>query len=429
MILKKIIYGILLLSPVVMYANEKQEELDIANLPLTFFSECFIDQQSEAGCWQQIDAEAILSQQYDFGVHYINGDGTTQDFSKGRYWIHKAALNGYPLAQYNLGVMFFDGIGGIQSRECASYWLNKAALDTADVKEMASQALAAINSQPLNGLPKVYRVLTSNECELVPDVEAPIDDVETSIDKSDIFVFDTYSAQLSDPYSAEPWVSDEAKLKAEVDISTADISNNLDVDEDATDKVIPGYFRQKIGQYFIQLGHMLLREDDIPAEPVDKTQAENITPPDAEINSLPAENSTLDVITSDDLPDDLQIEINNKVPESLAEPLEQQVEIAPKKKFNALNLGGDLQSASKGHYTLQLSSASQAEPLLFFAKKQKLSNYLVYETQRHGRRWHVLVYGEYTGMKQAKQALQQLPSGLKKDSPWIRSLADVQTEL
>ena len=94
-----------------------------------------------------------------------------------------------------------------------------------------------------------------------------------------------------------------------------------------------------------------------------------------------------------------------------------------------LNLGGDIRHASKKHYTLQLGSASQSEPLLAMARKQKLSNYLVYETQRHGQRWFVLVHGEYATMSQAKRALQQLPASFKKDSPWARSIGHVQTEL
>lgn len=95
----------------------------------------------------------------------------------------------------------------------------------------------------------------------------------------------------------------------------------------------------------------------------------------------------------------------------------------------ALNLGGALHNAPKGHYTLQLSSASQAEPLQVLAKKHKFSNYLVYETQRHGRLWYVLVYGEYARIVQAKKALQQLPDTLKRHTPWILSLAQVHAEL
>lgn len=117
---------------------------------------------------------------YDFGVHYANGDGVTQDFTKDRYWIHQAALKEYSLAQYNLEVMFFDGIGGIKSQECAIHWLNKATLDSSNIGLMAKQALAAMvyyHSALEFSIPKVYRILTVKECEKLPKIDFPAEHI------------------------------------------------------------------------------------------------------------------------------------------------------------------------------------------------------------------------------------------------------------
>ncbi|EOV8410814.1 SPOR domain-containing protein [Providencia stuartii] len=58
-----------------------------------------------------------------------------------------------------------------------------------------------------------------------------------------------------------------------------------------------------------------------------------------------------------------------------------------------------------------------------------MSNYLVYETVRHGRQWYVLVYGEFSNIASAKRALKNLPSAIQRDKPWVRSLRHVQSEL
>ena len=313
------------------------------------FASCFIDDSSESLCWQQMLTEPNSAVVYDFGVHYANGDGIKQDFSKGRYWMHQAALTGFPLAQYNLGVMFFDGLGGKQSNECAVHWLNKAASESGETREMAQQALVALSELTAPAeMPKVYRVLTVKECEQLPEAVFPGREYG--------------SAQVEDAPDGQPEAKKPPRPVIQSDegvvIETVNVEPELSPDE----PLFPG--------------------------PVPES-AETVAPV-----------------------------VQNIAPE-----------VVEKGVPRTLNLGGALRTAPKGYYTLQLGSASQAEPMQILAKKHKLSNYLVYETERHGRRWYVLVYGEYAGMTQAKRALQQLPDTLKRNTPWIRSLAHVHTEL
>lgn len=86
-------------------------------------------------------------------------------------------------------------------------------------------------------------------------------------------------------------------------------------------------------------------------------------------------------------------------------------------------------SASGSHYTLQLSGASRPDSLNAFAKQQKLSNYVVYETTRNGKPWYVLVNGIYASPAAAKQAVASLPAEVQAKQPWARSLSQVQKEL
>jgi DamX protein len=94
-----------------------------------------------------------------------------------------------------------------------------------------------------------------------------------------------------------------------------------------------------------------------------------------------------------------------------------------------LNLGGSPATAPGKHYTLQLSGGQTQDELYRTARKHKLTNYLVYETERHGQRWYVLVAGEYPTLTAANKALKALPAELRRNGPWVRSLGQVQREL
>ncbi|QZY66571.1 SPOR domain-containing protein (plasmid) [Providencia rettgeri] len=522
------------------------EELSslVSGVPLTpDISACFVRSESELACWQSLNAEVEPTVWYDFGVHYANGDGVAQDFSRGRYWIHRAAIQGYPLAQYNLGVMFFDGLGGMQSQSCATHWLNKAALDEGDTGMMAMQALQAmaeLSTKSAESQPRIYRPMSSLDCETLPSVDFP-GFVPTPL---------VESPALADAVVVVP-VDPEMTFWIGLDVLTAALPEPVAVDEPvdfavASPRVIAPLppepvnpdFRQTLGRYFIGLGQTLLGDETEPSFVLSDTSPEHgRQSPKAVGSDIPASTSVsdpsdigedlypapkvpslvsdeplfvagvldnpvvapydqLDIMVrrphpaesvlltedvgADDEPTALEPETQSPLvaiiePESRVAPLGESV-LAPEpvvipapvelrrnyeveaprlaeapapssaqtrpvkvekpvvpvvKTAEApeLNLGGALRNAPNKHYTLQLSSASKAEPLFALAKKHRLSNYLVYETERHGRRWYVLVYGEYAGMTQAKQALQQLPRALKKDTPWIRSLFHVHSEL
>lgn len=525
--------------------------------PLLDLAECFAHSESESVCWQVLSSSTEPMAWYDFGVHYANGDGVVRNLSRGRYWIHRAAVQGYPLAQYNLGVMFFDGLGGMQSQSCATHWLNKAALDEGDTGIMATQALQAmteLSTKSAENQPRIYRPMTGSKCETLPPVDFP-GFVPAPLAES---------PALADAVVVAP-IDPEMTFSIGLDMLTAALPEPVAVDEPddfaiASPRVIAPLpsepvrpdFRQTLGRYFVGLGQTLLGHEaetafvlidtspehgrqlpeavgsaisastpvsdptDIGAASHPASEETHAVPPAPKVptlvrheplfvagvldNPVVAPYDQLDIMVPRPLPAesvpltedaiaDVKAAALDPAPEAEPEsqsPHGQSVESASRiaasgesgsvpvpvvipgpvvsqrdnedeaprlaevpslrpahpvkvekpvvpvvKKADApaLNLGGALRSAPNKHYTLQLSSASQAEPLYALAKKHRLSNYLVYETERHGRRWYVLVYGEYAGITQAKQALQQLPGALKKDTPWIRSLSHVHSEL
>lgn len=104
-------------------------------------------------------------------------------------------------------------------------------------------------------------------------------------------------------------------------------------------------------------------------------------------------------------------------------------EVRPAAVPAKLNLGGSPATAPSKHYTLQLSGGTTRDELYRTVRKHKLTNYLVYETVRHGQSWYVLVAGEYATLTAANQALKMLPAELRKNGPWVRALRQVQDEL
>ncbi len=81
-----------------------------------------------------------------------------------------------------------------------------------------------------------------------------------------------------------------------------------------------------------------------------------------------------------------------------------------------------------GEYTLQLSGATRQDALNTWAKQQKLSSYHVYQTERNGKPWYVLISGSYATSAEAKRAISSLPEGVRSQNPWVKPLSQVRKE-
>ncbi|CAO98250.1 SPOR domain-containing protein [Erwinia tasmaniensis] len=85
-------------------------------------------------------------------------------------------------------------------------------------------------------------------------------------------------------------------------------------------------------------------------------------------------------------------------------------------------------SVPGGNFTLQLSSASRADSLNAWAKKQNLNGFHVYKTTRNGQPWYVLVSGSYATSAEAKKAVATLPSEVRAQKPWVKPVSQVKNE-
>ncbi|MFP1726957.1 SPOR domain-containing protein [Lonsdalea quercina] len=90
---------------------------------------------------------------------------------------------------------------------------------------------------------------------------------------------------------------------------------------------------------------------------------------------------------------------------------------------------GSIQNAPASHFTLQLSGASRESSLQAYAKSQRLTNYWVYQTQRGGKPWYVLVSGVYASSDEAKRAVATLPADVQAKKPWVKPIRQVKQDL
>lgn len=91
--------------------------------------------------------------------------------------------------------------------------------------------------------------------------------------------------------------------------------------------------------------------------------------------------------------------------------------------------GTSIKNAPNSSYTLQLSSSSNQANLNAWAKKQNVPNYLIYQTERNGKPWYVLVSGVYASKEEAERAVSGLSAGVQSNKPWTKPIHQVKSEL
>jgi len=78
------------------------------------------------------------------------------------------------------------------------------------------------------------------------------------------------------------------------------------------------------------------------------------------------------------------------------------------------------------YYTLQLaSSTNQALIQKYYSENNLQDKAGYYRSKRSGEDWYALVYGAYPTVQDAKMAIDNLPEGLKKWSPWVRNIKSI----
>ncbi len=79
------------------------------------------------------------------------------------------------------------------------------------------------------------------------------------------------------------------------------------------------------------------------------------------------------------------------------------------------------------YYTLQLASSTNRKLIEKYYNQNQLQGTAgYYVNRRQGEDWYALVYGAYPSVGEANAAIAGLPKDLRKWSPWVRKLKDIQ---
>ncbi|MBU2886625.1 AAA family ATPase [Gilvimarinus agarilyticus] len=100
----------------------------------------------------------------------------------------------------------------------------------------------------------------------------------------------------------------------------------------------------------------------------------------------------------------------------------------PARKYSDDEL--EILSWSSNSYTLQVLGASQKNSALSYVARQSNSQVLrLFQTERSGKPWYVVLAGVYPDRAAAEAAKQNLPVTQQRAQPWLRQLSSVQQDI
>ena len=82
------------------------------------------------------------------------------------------------------------------------------------------------------------------------------------------------------------------------------------------------------------------------------------------------------------------------------------------------------------HFTVQLLSGRDNKRILQLIERHKLqARAVIFHTSHDGRDWYTLVFGNFADKASARKGINSLPEELRQQGPWIRSFANIHSEL
>lgn len=87
-----------------------------------------------------------------------------------------------------------------------------------------------------------------------------------------------------------------------------------------------------------------------------------------------------------------------------------------------------LQAQNPKHYTIQLLASRKQGAIQQYIEEHSLGGQVGhFKSLRGGQVWFTLVYGAFASKTSARQAISSLPPSLRRTSPWVRRMGDIQT--
>ncbi|MBD8513210.1 AAA family ATPase [Photobacterium sp. CAU 1568] len=89
-----------------------------------------------------------------------------------------------------------------------------------------------------------------------------------------------------------------------------------------------------------------------------------------------------------------------------------------------------LKSVNSRHYALQLAAMHSLDATRSFLNEYGIEDTAqVYQTQRQGVRWYIVVTGDYSSVAAARRAQAQLPAKVQSVQPWVKSYTQIHREI
>ena len=89
-----------------------------------------------------------------------------------------------------------------------------------------------------------------------------------------------------------------------------------------------------------------------------------------------------------------------------------------------------IRSRPTSHFTLQLLGVEHVQSLKEFVARHGLQNQaFYYVTERKGKSWYPLLWGDFPNKKSAIEGARQLPLEVQSNGYWVRKFGDVQSQL
>ncbi|CAM4148501.1 SPOR domain-containing protein [Vibrio neonatus] len=90
----------------------------------------------------------------------------------------------------------------------------------------------------------------------------------------------------------------------------------------------------------------------------------------------------------------------------------------------------ELLAISSKRYTVQLGALRSMGEVQAFIDEHQLQNQVrIYPTPRSGKTWYIITYQDFRFVKQASEAIEQLPDAVQSVGPWVKSMSQVHKEV
>lgn len=169
-------------------------------------------------------------------------------------------------------------------------------------------------------------------------------------------------------------------------------------------------------------------QTNIPAQQQQQTEGIAVIEPSV-VTTVPSEPETRQPQISNETKPEPKPEAKpDPKPETRTEPLVKKTE----RTAVAADFSSDEQrllAASNKYFAVQIIALSDPNGLQAFQRKHGLQQALHYQGERNGKPWYVLVLAPFADRAAAERARDNLPAEVRKQGPWIKSMAAIQQEI